>query len=176
VSRTFTISPVVLDNIPVSDTLAVGFDLAPVMSSVTDAAEMPRFYRTGLHAEASLLALVAPVSGALRLRHTTLPTYGGRVVVDDRATAELELAMPLAGARAEAFAGRALVVDSGGSERVTIFGGAVEGAWAVHPVLDLIARFESARLLAPGFDAEPVTTRWDVRATLAVAAHYDRAW
>jgi len=102
-----------------------------------------------------------------------LPTFGGRIVVDDRVSGRVELATGRVRAGAESFVARERVIRVDDEVTFVAAGGGTDAAFAVLPQVDLVGRVEMARALAAD---DTLTKVWDTRATLGLSAHYDKIW
>lgn len=187
-TSTVAITPLLVENVPITDQISVSVDLGFGLGSVYESDDLPAnpdpnvppppalVERNLAHFEAWADFVKPPFAGRLKVGHTLLPAYGGQMILEDRATLRNEIALPYVAARAEGFVGNARVVRIGTDEIVKVYGGAGDVAYAIVPHVHAIARLEIANIIAAGLDTEPAKLQREVRATIGVTAHLDEKW
>lgn len=187
-TSTVAITPLLVENVPITSQISVSVDLGFGVGSVYDQDDLPAnpdpnvppppalVERNLAHFEAWADFAKPPFAGRLKVGHTLMPAYGGQMILEDRATLRNEIALPYVAARAEGFVGNARVVRIADDEIVTVYGGAGDVAYAIVPHVHAIARLEIANVIAAGVDTEPVKLQREVRATIGVTAHLDERW
>lgn len=176
----FTLVPLALEGVMVTPELAAsvggGYVRAAGVERQGDM-DVDVVEETGAVAWFQLDGVMGPVRGQLRLARDYLPTFDAQIVVDDRLSTRLDVTLDRAAIGATVFAARDQVVrdtDAPPAELVT--GGGLDAVWSFGRGLHALARVEGAHALIAGRAADPVETRFEVRATAGLAYHWDRRW
>lgn len=173
-----TIWPLTLDGIHVTPDVTVGGGGGWVTARGTDGVgDMPAEVVEEVGA-ASYLQLdwaLGPVRGNVRLARDYYPTYDAQFVIDDRISSRIDYTRTHLAAALTAFAARDQVRREGATpEAEVVSGGAVDLAYAFGHGFHALARVEAAHALVATTAADPVLTRFDVRASAGIAYHWDR--
>lgn len=179
-----TFTPLALEGLHITDALTFGVDVGIAMGWATDrtllasqpsmAVQAPVAQRNTGHVDVWLGMDLAPLTAQLRYARTLAPTFDGQFVLENRVTASATATRDKLLARGEAFAGHATISRPGPNDGARIHGAGGDLAYALLPRVHAIGRVEGARVLSPGVATDPVSARWELRATIGLAAHYDK--
>ncbi|MCX5742899.1 MAG: hypothetical protein NT062_10430 [Proteobacteria bacterium] len=173
------IMPLTIDGIRLGDDAAFGFELGVAQAGGSDGPNtMPVdvVRKTDVHARGMLDFVIRPVVAQLELSHTILPTYDAQLVVEDRVALHAQTALSRVLVRAEGFVTRARLLRQTGEIRAVLLGGASDVSLELADNLHLVGHVEGARVLDAVVATDPVTPRWELRATIGLTAHFDRRW
>ncbi len=173
-----TVVPLELAGIHVTPDVTVGGGGGYVRaagSEGTGEAAVDVVEESGVVAHLQLDWVMGPVRGQVRIARELYPTYDAQFVVDDRIATRLDYAAGRVAGAVTAFAARDQVRREGATPPPELVsGGGVDGAYALGRGVHALARVEAAHALAAGTSAEPVRTRFEVRASAGVAYRWAR--
>lgn len=179
-----TFTPLGIEGVHLADDVTFGADVGIAMGWVADrrllvsnpgmAVPEPVSQRNAGHFDVWLGFERAPLTAQLRYARTLAPTFDGQFVLEHRVTASATASRDKLLARGEAFAGHATLSRPGPNEGARVHGAGGDVAYALMSRVHAIGRIEGARVLSPGLATDPVIARWDMRATIGLAAHYDK--
>lgn len=153
-------------------TVGGGFVRAAGVMGETDVVE-----RSGAVAHLQFEGLRGPVRASVRGARDYIPTYDAQIIVDDRLSTRVDVAVRGVAAGLSVFAARQEVLrDTGDAEPELVTGGSLDAAYLLGHGFHLLGRVEGAHALVAGLASDPVVAQFEIRASAGVSYHWDRRW